>query len=665
MAVLSTDTPTTQKARPTRKQVALAMVLIAVVLTVAQYLGLLPSWLHRLPETVIPPFATWLDALFNFVRGDMESGRFGLIYITRWFAEGPLEFMLDATANLLEGKRRWPFLGPVPWASIAAVAGVVGYALGGWRLALLGAGTCIWTAFVGQWEYAMQTMSVLVVAAPMAFVIGIGLGIAAWKYRPVDTAIKPILAVLQTLPFFTYLLPAVIFFKVGPTAGAIATTIYAIPPMILMTTLGLKKVSPEVIEAGKMSGCTRLQMLRHVYIPSARTEILVGVNQVIMLCLAMVVLTAFIGMPGLGARLLSNMGSFRLGNSFEIGVTIVLFAVMLDRMSKAWVVKQPVHFEKGTPWWRRNIYLLMGLGLFVLFYLLAQAQPLLAEIGRRDSFSQGREIDGIIKDFLAIEWVRAITGFLRAFLNVQVLIPFRNFLLSIPTPALILLVTAFALALAGRRQAIYAAVFFSLVALSGWWDRSVITLYSVISAVTLAALMALPLGIVASRSETWSRRVLLACDTAQTFPSFIYLIPAIMLFGITDIAVIFSILIFTMVPLTRYTIEGLRTVPEEMTEAADMSGATRRQKLWSVQLPLALPTMAIGFNQAIMFAFFMVIIAAFIGTQDLGQELQRTLAGTDLGKNFVLGICVSLMALTFDLTILKWASDKKKALGLD
>jgi glycine betaine/proline transport system permease protein len=218
--------------------------------------------------------------------------------------------------------------------------------------------------------------------------------------------------------------------------------------------------------------------------------------------------------------------------------------------------------------------------------------------------------------------------------------------------------------LAGRKQAIYALVFFSLVALSGWWDRAIITLYSVISAVTLAALIGLPIGIVAARSKKWSNRVLLICDTAQTFPSFVYLIPAIMLFGITDVAVIFSILIFAMVPLTRYTIEGLRMVPEEMTEAADMSGATRFQKLWSVQLPLALPTMAVGFNQAIMFAFFMVIIAAFIGTQDLGQELQRTLAGTDLGKNFVLGICVSLMALTFDLTIMKWAADKKSALGL-
>ena len=308
--------------------------------------------------------------------------------------------------------------------------------------------------------------------------------------------------------------------------------------------------------------------------------------------------------------------------------------------------------------------LLLGAALFVGFTLLSLVLPIAAEIGRQQNFSQGKELDNIIKWVLDIEVVKSTTWFLRAFVNVQILIPFRDFLLSIPTLAFITLVAAFALSLSGPKQAVLAALFFSLVALSGWWDRAIITLYSVVAAVTIAAILGLPIGIIAARSDKWAKRVLLICDTAQTFPSFVYLIPAIMLFGITDIAVIFSILIFAMVPLMRYTIEGLRTVPPEMTEAADMSGATRMQKLWNVQLPLALPTMAIGFNQAIMFAFFMVIIAAFIGTQDLGQELQRTLAGTDLGKNFVLGICVSLMALTFDLTIMKWAADKKRALGL-
>jgi glycine betaine/proline transport system permease protein len=640
-----------------KSKLGIFLVGLAVVLTVLQYIGALPEALFRVPETMIPPFAIWLDAIFNFVKDDL-----GLLKLTR-FLTGGLEALLDTTANLLFGKRRWPNLGPIPWTSIAAAAAVLGYYLGGWRLATLAAGTFIWTALIGQWKIAMETMSVLVIAAPVAFLIGITLGILAWRNPWLDRALKPILSVLQTLPFFTYLLPAVIFFKVGPTAGAVATIIYAIPPMILMTTLGLQKVSNEVVEAGHMSGCSRWQLLRYVYIPSARQEILVGVNQVIMLCLAMVVLTAFIGMPGLGAKLLAMMGSFKLGRSFEIGITIVLLAVTLDRMSKAWVVKQPEHFERGTPWWKRHVMLLLAVAAFVFFIIVSQFIEVASTIGRKQNFSQGKELDNLIKGFLNIEAVKSTTYFLRAFVNVQILIPFRNFILSIPTPAVIMLVAAFALWLGGRKQAILAAMFFSLIALSGWWDRSMITLYSVISAVTIAMLIGLPLGIVASRTEKWSQRILLVCDTAQTFPSFVYLIPAIMLFGITDIAVIFSILIFAMVPLTRYTIEGLRAVPHEMTEAADMAGATRMQKLWKVQLPLALPTMAVGFNQAIMFAFFMVIIAAFIGTQDLGQELQRTLAGTDMGKNFVLGICVSLMALTFDLTIMKWAADQKRALG--
>ncbi|SPH18150.1 Glycine betaine transport system permease protein OpuAB [Defluviimonas aquaemixtae] len=639
-------------------RVRAAQILLALAVAFAIAKPFLPAGLVRLPEWALLPWEVWFQALFDFIKDDL-----GLIHLTRAIA-GALEYVLDATANLLYGKRRWPNLGPIPWSAVAASMAILGYWLGGWRIAALTCGTFVWTAVIGQWDIAMQTMSVIVVAAPLAFVIGLGLGILGWKYRRAERVMLPMLAVLQTLPFFTYLLPAVIFFKVGPTAGAVATVIFAIPPMILMTTLGLRKVSPEVIEAGKMSGSTRWQMLRYVYIPAARTEILVGVNQVIMLCLAMVVLTAFIGMPGLGAKLLSLMNSFKLGRSFEIGVTIVLIAITLDRMSKAWVVKQPEHYEKGTPWWRQHIYLLSAIGAFVGFWLISLAIPYLAEVGRRQDLSIGDEIDVAIKWVLNVDWIQAMTEWLRWFLNTQVLIPFRDGILWLPIPAVILAIAGLAWAVGGINSALLAAAFFGMVALSGWWDRSMITLYTVISAVVLATLIGIPLGIVASRDEAWSRRLLLVCDTAQTFPSFIYLIPAIMLFGVNDVAVVFAILIFATVPLVRYTIEGLRAVPPELTEAADMSGSTRWQKLLNVQLPIALPTMAVGFNQAIMFAFFMVIIAAFIGTQDLGQELQKTLAGNELGKNFVLGMNVALMALTFDHIIMRWARDRKAALGL-
>jgi glycine betaine/proline transport system permease protein len=656
MATVATDPGKTDRSGLSRTGIAGILLLIALTLAVAR--PILPAGLIRIPEWAILPWDVWLQWLFDFVKDDL-----GLIRLTRWMSSG-LEWLLDVSANLLYGRRRWPDLGPIPWTAIAAPAAVVGYYLGGWRMALLTGGTFVWTALIGQWKLAMQTMSVLVVSVPVAVLVGLLLGIAAWKYYRFDRAIRPVLSVLQTLPFFTYLLPAVIFFKVGPTAGAVATIVYALPPMILMTTLGLRKVPPEVVEAGKMSGCSRFQMLFKVYVPAARTEILVGVNQVIMLSLAMVVLTAFIGMPGLGAKLLAMMGSFKIGRSFEIGVTIVLLAIMLDRLSKAWVVKQPRHFKRGTPWFKRHVHLLFALGVFVLFLIIAQFVQLADYITRKQDLSMGKQFDTIIKGFLNIDSVQAVTNWLRWFLNVKVLIPFRNALLWLPTPAFILILTAFGYWMAGRREALIVAAFFSIVALTGWWDRAVITLYTVVSAVILAILIGIPLGIVAARSQKWSRRVLLICDTAQTFPSFIYLIPAIMLFGVNDVAVVFSILIFATVPLTRYTIEGLRSVPPEIAEAADMAGASKRQKLLAVQLPLALPTMAVGFNQAIMFAFFMVIIAAFIGTQDLGQELQRTLAGTELGKNFVLGIDVSLMALAFSTVITRWTEDRKKTLGL-
>ncbi len=635
--------------------IGLGLLLIGVVLTI--FGSYLPDAVVRLPSWAAI-WANYLDIFFSWLQNDL-----GLIHVTRAIAGG-LGFLIDAAANILYGKSRWPRFDALPWSAVAALATVIGWYLGGWRLALLTGLTLCWTAMMGQWKWAMETMSVIVVAAPVGFLLGLSLGIISWKSQRFDAALRPVLSVLQTLPFFSYLLPAVIFFKVGPTAAAVATIVYSMPPMVLMTVVGLKNVPAGVIEAGKMSGCTRLQMLTRVYLPSARTEILVGLNQVIMLSLAMVVLTSFIGMPGLGAKLLAMMNSFKLGRSFEIGVTIVLLAVTLDRLTKAWVVKQPQHFPKGTPWWRRYQGWLAALSVFVTFMIVSEFVPYLDKITRVQSLSVGKEIDGIIKGFLALDGVQWVTGGLRWFFNLWVLIPTERALLSVPTFALIAIISGFCWLLGGLRPAVIGALFFTGVAVLGWWDRAMLTLHSTLTATILAMAFGIPLAIWAARTKRASNALIFVCDTAQTFPSFIYLLPAIMLFGISPITVILAILIFTMVPVIRYTIEGLRGVPPEIIEAADMSGASRWQKLRHVQIPMAMPTIAVGLNQALIFSFFMVIIAAFIGTRDLGQELQRTLAGTHLGKNFTLGFSVVLMALTFDIAINAWAQKRRKLLGL-
>ncbi len=655
----SLNTVPTAKTGPMSQKQMLMFGVLALTVALILLKPWLPNWMVRVPESWLLPWADWLDVGFAWVQNDL-----GLIHVTREIA-GWLGFLIDATANVLYGKSRWPRLEALPWSVVAACAAVLGYWLRGWKLALLAGGTFTWTALMGQWKWAMETMSVIIVVVPVGFAIGLALGIWAWKSRRAEKVMRPALLVLQTLPFYSYLLPAVIFFKVGPTAAAVATIVYSIPPIILMTIVGLKQVPSDVVEAGKMSGATRWQLLRYVYIPSARTEILVGLNQVIMLSLAMVVLTAFIGMPGLGAKLLAMMNSFKLGRSFEIGVTIVLLAVTLDTLSKAWVVKQPQHFEKGTPWWRQHLFLLIGIATFVAFMVLAQLFPILDEVGRKQSMSMGKEIDGIIKGFLNLEWVKVITNSIRTFFNLWVLIPTEKALLYVPTLAIILIIAGICYGLGGWGPGLVGLLFFAAVAQLGWWDRAMLTLHSTVTAVFLSFLFGMPLAIWAARTERASRWMIFICDTAQTFPSFIYLLPAIMLFGITPITVILAILIYTMVPVIRYTIEGLRGVPAEIVEAADMSGATRSQKLWNVQFPMAMPTIAVGLNQAFIFAFFMVIIAAFIGTRDLGQEMQRTLAGTQLGTNFTLGFSVVFMALTFDIAINSWASRRRKILGLD
>lgn len=158
---------------------------------------------------------------------------------------------------------------------------------------------------------------------------------------------------------------------------------------------------------------------------------------------------------------------------------------------------------------------------------------------------------------------------------------------------------------------------------------------------------------------------LLLCDFFQTFPSFIYLIPVILLFGITDTSVIIAAITYATVPATRFTIEGLRSIPPVLQDAGSMSGVSRMQRLVSIELPLAFPYIMLGLNQMVIFALFMVIIGAFIGTTDLGQLILKAISdrqGTGIG--IVLGLCVAFIGLTADQIIRTWANNKKKMLGL-
>lgn len=635
---------------------AIAMLIAALALALILAKPLLPAGLIRLPEALVVPFADWINALFNFLRDDL-----GLMHLTRWVSSG-VEAALDVTANLLYGRNRWPHLGAIPWVVIAVSMAMVGYVLRGWKLAVLSGGTFVWIAVMGQWKWAMETLSVIVVATPISVALGLALGTLGWRYRWFEKLLNPILNVAQSLPHFAYMIPVVVFVGVGPKSGAIVTIIFSVPPMVRMTMLGLRRVPPEIIESGLMSGANRLQLMTRVRLPAARTEILIGVNQVIMQSLAMVVLASFIGMPGLGQKLLQLLQALKIGLSFEIGITIVLLAIALDRLSKAWSMHQPVHPEHGASWASRNRLYLCWIGLVIAGFLLAHFFPYLHVVERKQALSLAGPIDATMD--MLIQLVKPLTDWLRWFLISWVLIPLRNAILWLPYSAVLLALAALGWRIGGWRSAVICLAFFVPIALSGWWDRAMITVYTVGTAVTLALLIGLPLGIWAARNERRAGKVLLLCDTFQTFPSFIYLIPVIMLFGVNDVAVVAAVVVFAAVPLVRYTVEGLQGVPPETVEAAEMSGATQRQILWTVRMPLALPTLMVGLNQSVMFSLFMVIIAAFIGTQDLGQEMQRALSSTDVGKGLVLGLAVAFMGLMVDHLLMRWSATRRRTLGL-
>ena len=622
--------------------------------------GVLPDWAITVPKAWRVPFIDWINAVVLVLRKAPILGLFTFRDATRAMAgvvQGPLDFV----QGLLTTGFAPLGLPSLPWIMIVGLAAVWGWYLKGWRLSLLAGGCIFYVALFGKWKLSMITLSVVLVAAPIAGLIGLGLGIMAVKWRVFERLLWPFLNVMQPLPHFSYLIPVAIFIGVSHKAGAIATILFAMPPMARLTVLGLRGVSPEIVEAGVMGGCTPRQMLWKVQIPAARPTLMVGVNQIIMQCLAMVVIASFVGAKGLGQDLLFRLQSLRIGQAFEIGVAIVLIAVMLDRLSQALAAKEPEHKRDG-PFWVARPYLAAAALVVIVSTLLAAVFPAAGELPRALTITTAPFWDGIV-DFVTLNFYDPLAVFRDALL-IDVLIPMRGLFQALSWVAAVALVAGGGWYLAGWRAAATVAGFMLFIAFSGFWPRALITAYMVVFAVFVCMAFGIPLGIWASRKRGRAKMVQLLCDTFQTFPSFIYLLPVIMLFQVGDVAAITAIVIYASIPAVRYTMIGLAAVPHDIIEAATTSGCTPRQTLWKIRMPLAFPEIMLGINQTIMFALFMVIIAAFIGTKDLGQEIFRALTFADAGKGLVVGLDVAFMGLAADRLITEWARRRKKQLGL-
>ena len=265
----------------------------------------------------------------------------GIDAIITWVISN-LGWFFDAISHNLKialGKLR-DFLIWIPWPVVVALVFLIGWRVASIRVGIASAIGLIAIGIVNLWEPAMVTIAIMIVSVSIAVGIGIPIGIAAARSNPFDTFMRPILDAMQTMPSFVYLVPGIMLFGLGNVAAILATVLYAIPPCIRLTSLGIRQVDPAVVEAGRAFGATPLQLLFNVQIPMAVPTIMAGINQTVMMALAMATIAAMVGAGGLGIEVLRSMGQLEEGKAFVAGAGIVVMAIIIDRISQGFIVSR-------------------------------------------------------------------------------------------------------------------------------------------------------------------------------------------------------------------------------------------------------------------------------------------------------------------------------------
>ncbi len=226
----------------------------------------------------------------------------------------------------------------IPWWLLIIIVIILGYKVRGKKSTGILYGLMLFTVgWFGFWPHMLETLSIVIASVFLSVLIGFPLGVLIAMKKWAHNAIRPILDLMQTMPAFVYLVPAVILFSTGKTPALMATTIYSIVPMIRMTSLGISSVDAEVVEAAKSFGSTTIQTLVKVQIPQAKSTIMTGVNQTIMMAMSMVVTCALIGADGLGMEILLATNRTEMGKALLPGIVIVIIAIILDRLTQGFI----------------------------------------------------------------------------------------------------------------------------------------------------------------------------------------------------------------------------------------------------------------------------------------------------------------------------------------
>jgi glycine betaine/proline transport system permease protein len=599
------------------------VILIAgvVILQIAYFGDSFPRTWDRLISGPVDEFQAWARA-----------NRRTHPLFTSFFT--PLSRSVGWALTTIEDFLKWLPWYVIPGATFLLIARTRRY----WP-AVVAALASIYPGIVGLWDVTMETLALMAIAVVICLIIGIPLGVAAAFSRRLDSAMRPVLDAMQTVPAPIYFIPMVLFLGIGRVPATIATVIYALPPIIRLTALGIRHVDKQAVEASTVFGSSRAQTLLKVQIPLAMPSIMTGINQTIMMALGIVVLATLLGAGGLGQEVMDALQQRSPGRGTAAGLAIVAVAMVLDRIGISLADTDRTHHVS----WKATT---VGVGalLVALFAGLA--------LGWSD-FPPVSDVSILAPIDRAVIWARDNLSFMTRpfndFMVAKILVPARDLLTQVIAWPVLIFATAWVCwRMRGWKLALVAAALLTIVGLIGMWELSIITLTQVVAGVVLSVLIAVPVGIWAGRSRRIEAALAPILDALQTIPSFVYIIPVVMLFTISAVPGIIASVLYAIVPGIRLTALGIRQVSTETLEASTAFGATGRQTLFGVRIPLAAPTIMAGVNQVIMMVLAMVIIAGLVGGGGLGFETVRAVTRTETGLGFEVAIAVVTMAIILD-----------------
>ncbi|WP_369391438.1 ABC transporter permease [Streptomyces sp. CG1] len=531
------------------------------------------------------------------------------------------------------------------WTGVTVFGALVAWRVAGARLAAGTAVAFLACGALGMWVPTMQTLALMVVAVLASVIVGALLGLAAGLSDRLDRALRPVLDTMQVLPAFAYLLPVVLVFGIGVPAAVLATVVYAAPPMARLTALGLRGADPEVLEAVESLGSTRRQRLLTARIPLARGELLLGLNQTIMMALSMATIASIIGAAGLGDRVYQALASVDVGAALAAGIPIVLLAVVLDRVTGAAGAADDGSTRPKTIGWAYALAVTVAVALVTRLlgrldwpsgWNLNIAEP----VDRAVDWMTNHLYSGVPVVGGTADWAGHFTTW--------VLDPVRSGLLWLPWWSVLLIVAALAWSIGTWRTALTAVLAMAAIGVLGVWGPALDTLSQVLAAVAVTLVLGFATGIAAARSDRVERALRPVLDVFQTMPQFVYLIPVVALFGVGRAPAVAAAVVYALPAVVRITAQGLRQVDPAALESARSLGATGRQQLWQVQLPLARRSLLLALNQGVVLVLAVVIIGGLVGGGALGYSTVFGLAQGDLATGLVAGAAIVCLGLMLD-----------------